>query len=42
MLCHGSVRVPSDARPGPAIIRVEMPHDSTYKSFATDIPVKIN
>lgn len=42
MLCHGSVRVPEDAKLGTAIIRVEMPAGTTYGSFATDIPVTVS
>lgn len=41
MLCHGSVRVPKDARPGSAIVRVRMPENAAYRSFPTDIPVTI-
>ena len=41
MLCHGPVWVPEDARAGDAIVRVEFSAASAYKSFATDLPVKI-
>ena len=41
MLAHGSVRVPADAQPGQAIVRVELPRTSKYASFPTDIPVEI-
>ena len=41
MLCHGSVRVAKSARTGKAVVRVEMPASSDYRSFATDIPVEI-
>jgi hypothetical protein len=39
MLHHGPVRVPTSARRGRAIVRVEFPEGSTYKSIATDIEV---
>ena len=41
MLHHGPVRVPSDAQPGKAVIRVELPKGSKYTSAATDIPVEL-
>jgi hypothetical protein len=41
VLCHGPVRVPSDAAPGKAIIRFELPKDSGYISQATDLPVEL-
>jgi hypothetical protein len=41
MLHHGPVRVPTEARPGKAIVRVEFPEGSTYESIATDIEVKL-
>ncbi len=41
MLYHGPVRVPASARPGKAIVRVEFPEGSTYKSIATDIEVQL-
>jgi hypothetical protein len=40
MLHHGPVKVPSDARPGKAVVRVELPKDSKYTSVATDIAVE--
>jgi hypothetical protein len=39
MLYHGPVRVPAEARPGKALVRVEFPEGSTYPSIATDIEV---
>jgi len=39
MLCHGPVRVPQEAAPGPAILRVEFPPESKFASFPTDVPV---
>jgi hypothetical protein len=41
MLHHGPVRVPSDAQAGKAIVRVELPESSKYKSIATDIEVEL-
>jgi hypothetical protein len=41
MLYHGPVRVPADARPGKAIVRVEFPKDSKYRSLPTDIAVEL-
>jgi hypothetical protein len=41
MLYHGPVRVPAQARPGNAIVRVEFPEGSTYRSVATDIEVQL-
>jgi hypothetical protein len=41
MLHHGPVRVPDDAQPGKAIVRVELPAGSKYKSAATDIAVEL-
>ena len=41
MLYHGPVRVPEDARPGKAIIRVELAEQSQFKSFPTDIEVTL-
>jgi hypothetical protein len=41
MLHHGPVRVPSDAQPGKAVIRVELPKGSKYTSEATDIAVEL-
>lgn len=39
MLYHGPVRVPTETRPGKALVRVEFPGGSTYQSIATDIEV---
>jgi hypothetical protein len=41
MLHHGPVRVPDDAQPGKAVIRVELPEGSKYRSEPTDIPVEL-
>jgi hypothetical protein len=41
MLYHGPVRVPGDARPGKAIVRVELPEESKYQSLPTDIEVEL-
>ena len=41
MLYHGPVRVPEDAATGKATIRVEMPAESAFLSFPTNIPVVI-
>jgi hypothetical protein len=41
MLYHGPVRVPAEAHPGKAIVRVEFPEGSTYKSTPTDIVVEL-
>ena len=41
MLHHGPVRVPNDAQPGKAFIRVELPEGSKFTSAATDIPVEL-
>ena len=41
MLQHGPVRVPSDAKPGKAVIRVELPPGSKFDSAATDIEVEL-
>jgi hypothetical protein len=41
MLYHGPVRVPAGARPGKAIVRVELPQTSKHRSVATDIPVEL-
>jgi hypothetical protein len=41
MLHHGPVRVPSDAQPGKAIVRVELPESSKYRLIATDIEVEL-
>ncbi len=41
MLHHGPVKVPSDAQPGKAVIRVELPRGSKYTSVPTDITVEL-
>ena len=41
MLYHGPVRAPKSAAAGKAIVRVEMPLTSAFRSFPTDIPVVI-
>ena len=41
MLYHGPVRVPAEARPGKAVVRVEFPEGSTFRSVATDIEVDL-
>jgi hypothetical protein len=41
MLHHGPVRVPADAQPGKAVIRVELPKDSKLTSAPTDISVEL-
>ena len=41
MLCHGPVRVPEDAMPGKAIVRVEMKEGSRYAAIPTDLEVVI-
>ena len=41
MLYHGPVRVPAGAKPGKAVVRVELPAGSKYASVATDIPVEL-
>lgn len=41
MLYHGPVRAPTDAKAGPAIVRVRMAKDSVFASSTTDIPVTI-
>lgn len=41
MLYHGPVRVPEDARPGKAIVRVELTSESEFKSIPTDIEVEL-
>lgn len=38
---HGPVRVPDDAQPGPAIIRVELPKTSSFKSLPTDLEITL-
>ena len=39
MLSHGPVRVPENAKPGKAVMRVEMPLTSAFASIPTDLPV---
>jgi hypothetical protein len=41
MLYYGPVRVPAEARPGKAIVRVVFPEGSSYRSLATDIEVEL-
>lgn len=41
MLHHGPVRVPDDALPGKAIIRVELPEGSKYASQLIEISVEL-
>jgi hypothetical protein len=41
MLHHGPVRVPEDAQPGKAVVRVELPEGSKYTSVPTDIAVQL-
>jgi hypothetical protein len=41
MLHHGPVKVPNDAQPGKAVIRVELPNGSKYTSVPTDIQVEL-
>jgi hypothetical protein len=41
MLHHGPVRVPDDAQPGKALVRVELPEGSKYTSVPTDIAVRL-
>jgi hypothetical protein len=41
MLYHGPVRVPMEARPGKAIVRVELAKESKFRSVATDIEVEL-
>ena len=41
MLHHGPVRVPDDAQPGKAVVRVELSPGSKYESAATDIAVEL-
>jgi hypothetical protein len=35
------VRVPKDAKPGPAKMLVRLPESSAYESFTTELPVTI-
>jgi hypothetical protein len=41
MLYHGPVRVPAEARPGKAIVRVELTKASRFQSLATEIVVEL-
>ena len=41
MLYYGPVRVPENAKPGGAIVRVRLPESSAWESFVTDIRVRI-
>jgi len=41
MLYHGPVRVPVEARPGKAVVRVELAKGSKFQSLATDIEVEL-
>lgn len=41
MLYHGPVRVPDDARPGQAILRVRSTEESAFESIPTDIVVQL-
>lgn len=41
MIYHGPVRVPTEARPGKAIVRVELAKDSALRSLPTDIEVEL-
>ena len=41
MLYHGPVRVPAEARPGKAVVRVELAKESQLQSLATDIEVDL-
>jgi len=41
MLAHGPVRVPADAKPGKAIMRLEMPASSKFASVPTELAVEI-
>jgi hypothetical protein len=41
MLYHGPVRVPEDARPGKAVVRVELTKESKFASLPTDIEVEL-
>ena len=41
MLYHGPVRVPEDARPGKAIVRVQLAKTTTFQSLETDIEVNL-
>jgi hypothetical protein len=41
MLYYGPVRVPTQAKSGKAIVRVELPKESKFQSLATDIEVEL-
>jgi len=41
MLAHGPVRVPEDAKPGKAVMRLEMPEGSKFESDPTELEVEI-
>jgi hypothetical protein len=41
MIYHGPVRVPTEARPGKAIVRVELAKGSAFQSIPTDIEVEL-
>lgn len=41
MLYHGPVRVPEDARPGKAVVRMELSEQSKFESLPTDIEVML-
>jgi hypothetical protein len=41
MLHHGPVPVPSDAKPGKAVVRMELPKESNYTSVPTDTEVEL-
>ena len=41
MLYWGPVRVPDDAKPGTAVVRVSLPDTSRYDSLPTDLEVKL-
>jgi hypothetical protein len=41
MLYHGPVRVAAEARPGKAIVRVELANESRFQALATDIEVEL-
>ncbi len=38
---HGPVRVPDDAEPGSAFMRLELPKTSKFKSRSTDLEVEL-
>ena len=41
MLCHGPVRVPTDAASGKAFIRFVLPTNSGYDSVPTELAVEL-